>query len=286
MQRFRLGVALAVGLACAACAAPTEIWKVTGFDAPESVALDPAAKVLYVSNVAGSVMEKDGNGFIAKVSPEGKMLERNWLTGLNGPTGLTITNGKLYAADIDELVEIDIASAKVLNRYPASGAKFLNDVTSDSGGTVYASDVATNTIWRLKDGSFAPWLQSDDLNGPNGLVIDANRLIVASFGKEPTDNKDGKPGTLLAISLDDKSLTKAAGGVAIGNLDGLALVSPDTYLATDWPKGALYRISAEGSVEELKDLNQGSADIAYLPSEKIVLIPMMKDNALIAYRLD
>ena len=257
MKRLVPGVALAIGLACAACAAPTKLWEVRGLDAPESVVLDPGSNALYVSNVAGSVMEKDGDGFISKLSPDGKMLERNWLTGLNGPTGLTITNGKLYAADIDELVEIDIASAKVLQRYAAKDAKFLNDVTSDSNGTVYASDMATNTIWiwRLKDGSFEPWLQGDDLNGPNGLVIDGSRLIVASFGKLPTDNEDGKPGTLLAISLDDKSLTKAAGGAPIGNLDGLALVSPDTYLATDWPKGSLYSISAEGSVEELKDLN-------------------------------
>ena len=48
---------------------------------------------------------------------------------------------------------------------------------------VYASDTPTNTIWRLKDGSFGPWLANDKLNNPNGLLVQGDKLIVASFGK-------------------------------------------------------------------------------------------------------
>jgi hypothetical protein len=36
----------------------------------------------------------------------------------------------------------------------------------------------------------------------------------------------------------------------------------------------------------LIDLNQGSADLTYLPDKKTVLIPMMLDNSLVAYSLD
>jgi hypothetical protein len=35
----------------------------------------------------------------------------------------------------------------------------------------------------------------------------------------------------------------------------------------------------------LIDLNQGSADLAYFPETGTVLIPMMLDNTLAAYRL-
>ena len=75
-------------------------------------------------------------------------------------------------------------------------------------------------------------------------------------------------------------------GQPIGNLDGLELLQPGVYLVTDWAAGALYRVDAKGKAERLIDLNQGSADLTYLPDKKIVLIPMMLDNSLVAYRLD
>jgi hypothetical protein len=284
-MRFVLAVAFALGLTSAVHAAPQKLWEVTGLDVPESVVFDPGSGALYVSSIGAEIMAKDRNGFVSKVSPDGKMLERNWVTGLNGPAGLAIANGKLYAGDIDELVEIDIASAKVLNRYKAEGGKFVNGVTSDDAGRVYASDTLTNTIWRLEDGRFEPWLTSDDLNGPNGLVVDGDRLIVGSFGQLPEGDKPGKLGTLTAISLKDKSLKKLPGG-PIGNLDGLTLLAPGQYLATDWVKGGLYLIGVDATVEQLIDLNQGSADLAYLPEQKLVLIPMMKDNLLAAFKLD
>ncbi len=284
MMRPLLAALFAIGLLTPAKAEITKLWEVTGLDAPESVVFDQGTNALYVSNIAGSVMEKDGNGFISKLSPDGKMIERNWLTGLNGPAGLTIAGGKLFVADIDELAEIDIATAKLVKRYPAKDAKFLNDVTSGPDGAVYASDPVTNTIWRLKDGSFEPWLKSDELNGPNGLLVDGDTLVVASFGTLPEGDKDGRMGTLAFVSLADKSIKKLRGG-AIGNLDGLLLLGPGQYVATDWPKGGLYFISSGGNAEQVVDLNQGSADIAWAPEKNVVLIPLMKDNALAAYKI-
>jgi sugar lactone lactonase YvrE len=284
-MRLLLAVAFALGLTSAVHAAPEKLWEVTGLDVPESVVFDPATNALYVSSIGAEIMAKDRNGFISKVSPDGKMLTREWVTGLNGPAGLAIANGKLYAGDIDELVEIDIASAKVLNRYKAEGGKFLNGVTADDAGRVYASDSLTNTIWRLQDGRFEPWVTSEDLNGPNGLVIDGDRLIVGSFGQLPEGDKPGKAGTLTAISLKDKSLKKLPGG-PIGNLDGLTLLAPGQYLVTDWVKGGLYVVRVDLTVEQLIDLNPGSADLTYLPDKQTAIIPMMKDNALVAYKLD
>ena len=128
-------------------------------------------------------MQKDGNGFIARLRPDGTIIEREWVKGLNAPTGMALNDRTLYVADVDELVEINVASGEIANRYPAKGAIFLNDVAVGEDGTVYVSDTPMNTIWRLKDGSFEPWLANDDLNGPNGLLPQGDKLIVASFGK-------------------------------------------------------------------------------------------------------
>jgi len=269
-----------------AASAPELLWETKGLAQPESVVEDPATGVIYVSNINGAVMQKDGNGFISRLTADGKMLERQWVKGLNTPTGLALHDRTLYAADVDQLIEINAASGEILKRYDAKGAVFLNDVVVDDDGTVYVSDTPMNTIWRLKDGSFEPWLANDALNGPNGLLIQGKTLIVASLGKVQSQGQKKELGTLLAVSLDDQKVSKVGKGELIGNLDGLQAIQPGVYLVTDWAQGALYRVDAKGKVDELIDLNQGSADLSYLPGKKMLLIPMMLDNSLVAYRLD
>jgi sugar lactone lactonase YvrE len=272
--------------ASAASAAPRFLWEVKGLAQPESVVEDPATGVIYVSNINGAVMQKDGNGFISRLTANGKMLERQWVKGLNAPTGLALHDRTLYAADVDQLIEINAASGGIVKRYDAKGAIFLNDVAVDDDGTVYVSDTPTNTIWRLKDGSFEPWLANDALNGPNGILVQGDKLIVASLGKIQSQGQKQELGGLLSVSLDDQKVSKIGKGDLIGNLDGLEALQPAGYLITDWAQGALYRVDAKGKVDRLIDLNQGSADLTYLPDKKTVLIPMMLDNSLVAYSLD
>ncbi|MFZ2018075.1 MAG: hypothetical protein WAU90_05285 [Methyloceanibacter sp.] len=286
-MRFLVGLIASLILFCTeAEAAPKLLWETKGLAQPESVVVDPATGAIYVSNIVGAVMQKDGNGFIAKLNGAGKVVTRQWVKGLDSPTGLALHDRTLYVADVDQLVEINAASGEIVKRYPAKGATFLNDVAVDPDGTVYVSDTPSNTIWRLKDGSFEPWLADDKLNGPNGLLVQGDTLVVASLGKIPGVGQKQELAGLSLISLKDQSVTKLGNGQPIGNLDGLELLQPGVYLVTDWAAGALYRVDAKGKAERLIDLNQGSADLTYLPDKKTVLIPMMLDNTLVAYRLD
>jgi hypothetical protein len=287
MTRVLVALILSLcALSAAHAGAPKKLWELKGFDAPESVVFDPASNALYVSNIGGKIWQKDRNGFLAKVSADGKMIERDWLTGLDSPTGLALDGGKLYVADIDQLVEIDIASKSIAKRYPAPGAKWFNDVASDGKGVVYVADSATNTIWRLKDGKFEAWLTDDALNAPNGLHVEGDTLIVAPFGAMAEAGKEAKLANLLAVSLSDKSIKPLGVGLAFGNLDGVEPVEPGVYLVTDWVSGPLYQVDAQGNVVRLLDLHQGTADLTFLSETKTILIPMMLDNALVAYKLE
>ena len=78
-----------------------------GFSHPESVDLDIPHQVFYVSNLGGAPLDKDGNGFISKVSRDGKLLQLKWIEGLNAPKGMVMNGFTLYVSDIDKLVEID-----------------------------------------------------------------------------------------------------------------------------------------------------------------------------------
>ena len=225
-MRFLVGLIVSLVIFCTeAEAAPKLLWETKGLAQPELVVVDPATGAIYVSNIVGAVMQKDGNGFIAKLNGDGKVVTRQWVKGSYSPTGLALHDRTLYVADVDQLVEINAASGEIVKRYPAKGATFLNDVAIDPDGTVYVSDTPSNTIWRLKDGSFEPWLADDKLNGPNGLLVQGDTLVVASLGKIPGVGQKQELAGLSLISLKDQSVTKLGDGWPIGNLDGLRIAT-------------------------------------------------------------
>ncbi len=272
-----------------AAAGPREavkLWETAGFKNPESAHFDSGTGILYVSNVNGEATAKDGNGFISKVTPDGKVVALEWVTGLDAPKGLAHAGGKLYAADIDKLVEIDIASGKVSNTYAAKDAKFLNDVAADESGNIYVSDMATNTIWRLSGGAFDVFLKDDKLQSPNGLLVEGDTLLVAAWGVMTDGMATKVPGQLLKVSLKDKSITSQGDGSPIGNLDGLEPFGDGAYLVSDWMAGKVIRIGRKGKARVLADLGQGTADLGYDPKTATAFIPQMKTGMLYGYKIE
>ncbi len=266
-------------------AAPVKLWETDGFKGPESALPVPAEGFAYVSNIAGKPSEKNSKGFISKVAlDDGKIIELEWAKGLNAPKGLALVNGLLYAADIDQLVAIDTKTGKIAARYAAPSAKFLNDVAADGAGRVYVSDSATSTIWRLADGTFEKWLDSKELNNVNGLLAQGDKLIIAPWGKRREDGS-AEPARLLEVSLKDKTIRPLGNGEPIGNLDGIEPLDDSTYLVTEFMGGGLYRVDASGAAKLVLDLDQRTADIGYVRASRTVLIPMLRKDKLLAYRL-
>jgi hypothetical protein len=277
---------VAAGAAFAAAdAQPALLWETTGLKTPESALPVPAEGFAYVSNVAGQPTDKDGNGFISKVSlADGKIIALEWAKGMDAPKGLALAGGKLYTSDIDRLVEIDAASGKILAKHDAPGATFLNDVAVDAQGNVFVSDSSASAIWRLAGGKLEKWLEGPALKFPNGLYVDGDKLIVAAWGAPGTSAQSSAPSNLLAISLADKKISDLGDGTPVGNLDGIEPIGDD-FLVTDWVAGALYRIDRKGKATQLLDLDQGTADIGYVPETGLLLIPMMMGEKLVAYKV-
>ncbi|MCD6296427.1 MAG: ATP/GTP-binding protein, partial [Deltaproteobacteria bacterium] len=65
---------------------------------PESVLYDASGNILYVSSINGRPTEKNGRGFISKVSLNGKIEVLKWATGLDAPKGSAIHGNKLYVS--------------------------------------------------------------------------------------------------------------------------------------------------------------------------------------------
>ena len=94
------------------------------------------------------------------------------------------------------------------------------------------------------------------------------------------------PGRVKIISLADKSISEFAGTAAVGNMDGIEVLADGRVLATDWMAGGLMLLSPDGKVQVLDKLAPGSADLGFVPSKNMLLVPMMKDGKVIAFRLD
>lgn len=145
---------------------------------PESVIYNKARDILYVSNVNENPWEKDGNGFISKISTSGDILDLEWVSGMNGPKGMAIFGNTLYVNDIDELISIDIEKSEIIAKLKIEDASGLNDITNGENGKIYISDSNEGKIYQVENGEVSIF-NSDTPGRPNGLLLDNGKLFVA-----------------------------------------------------------------------------------------------------------
>jgi hypothetical protein len=94
------------------------------------------------------------------------------------------------------------------------------------------------------------------------------------------------PGHLSLVDVASRKISPLGDGSPLGNLDGVEPDGKGGYTVTDWVAGALYEVTPEGKATRLLDLAQGSADHGFIAQDRVVLVPMMMDGKLVAYRLD
>lgn len=244
---------------------------------PESVVYDPENERLYVSNFDsyGSLMQQGGQ-YISKLSLDGEMQSRTWITGLRMPTGMAVYEGKLLIVQRSGIAEVDIESGEIVNQYPGTGARFLNDIVADESGVAYVTDSGGGAIFRLADGAFELWLSGEGIGAPNGIELDGERLIIG-------DNSDQR---LKAIDLETKSVSTIA-RLGPGIMDGIQVDENGDYLVSQW-EGRVYRITPAGEMEKLIDTSVtgiNCADFEYVADRNLLVIPTFMDNRVVGYSI-
>jgi hypothetical protein len=238
---------------------------------PESVLYDANAKILYVSNIDGQPWEKDGKGSIGKVGLDGKIIAAEWVSGLQAPKGMGLYKGKLYVADVDRVVVIDVKKGAIDKTIEVQDAEALNDLSINDKGIVYVTDSKAKKLLRIEKGQ--PSVLLDNLNGPNGVLAQGNDLYILDAGGL---YKVGK----------DKSLTKLADGME-GGTDGVEQVAPNEFIVSCWG-GMMYYVNADGTTHNLLDTREqkmNTADIGYDAKNRIVYVPTFWKNKIVAYEL-
>lgn len=239
---------------------------------PESVLFDKAAQVLYVSNIDGTnPWEADGKGSIGKVGLDGKVIAAEWVSGLHGPKGMGMFNGKLYVADLGNIVVIDIAAGKIEKSIPVEGATGLNDISIDPSGVIYVTEMLSKKLYKVENDK--PELVLENLKRPNGVLAHENEIYLLDDGG-------------LYKMNADKTLTLIVDGME-GGTDGIEHVQNNEFIVSCW-EGALWYIKADGTKHMLMDTRaekRNTADIGLDPATKTVYVPTFFRNTVVAYEI-
>jgi len=246
-----------------------KIWESdTTLAIPESVLFD--GNGLYVALIVGQPWEADGNGNIAKLDKNGKIVNAAWATGLNAPKGMGIWNKKLFVADISEVAVIDISSGKIESKIAVDGATGLNDITIDKKGVIYVSDSRLGNVHRITNGKAEPYLS--DLKGINGIKSVGDELFLLTSTGVQKANAEKKLVTVAPMEI---------GG------DGIEPVGGGDYIVSCWV-GLIYYMEKDGKMQLLLDSREQkrhTADIGYNAREKIVYVPTFFSNSVVAYKV-
>jgi DNA-binding beta-propeller fold protein YncE len=251
----------------------TKAWKTPDtLNIPESVLFDSTKKLLYVSNINGKPTQKDGNGFISSLSLDGEILEYKLVEGLSAPKGMAISNGHLYVTDIDELVKINLKNYKIVDKYPVKEARFLNDVTSNSGN-VYFSDMHTNKVHVLKNDVISTLLEDPRLSTTNGLFYYKDELYI------------GTNGIIFKFNIENNTLYPFIEDT--DPVDGLVHYENEAFLFSNW-KGKVFLGWTDSIITLIDKEAQGinAADIEFVKNKNMLLIPTFSDNRVVAYYLN
>jgi sugar phosphate isomerase/epimerase len=256
-------------------------------DAPDQCVWHAPSRTWFVSNLGGGIsLAKDGYGWITRLDETGKVVEPFWIglaERMHAPSGMVATDRHLYVCDREGVHQIDIAARQITEFYPIPDGKFINDIAMADNGDLYVSDFFANRIYRLPQKSRLAevWLETDRLEAPDGLYIEAGKLIVGSWGvlSEPGTFNTSKKGDLLKIDLQTKQievLSKEA-----GNLEGITKAG-DFYYVTDWAVGKLLKIHAEtGAVSELLTGLRNPTDPGFAQELGVIAFPQHTGNQVL-----
>lgn len=251
----------------------TKIWETTAeLEVPESVKYYEKGKCIFVSNIAGKPSDKDGNGFISRLTVSGEIETLKWVEGLNAPKGIAIKDRYLYVTDIDELVIIDIEKAKIVDKIHQPQASFLNDVTITLTGDVLVSDSGTSAIYVLKDEQLEVWLQNSEWERVNGLFAENDYVLLGTNSN--------------IVKIDLKTKVQEVFVETGGQADGIEADGNGGYYFSFW-KGELYYYypgQAPMQLLNTSESNVQSADIGFNPDSGEVLVPTFFANRVVAYK--
>jgi hypothetical protein len=264
-----------------------KVGQTPNLDGPESARYDRDLDVWFVSNVNGTPLAKDNNGYISRLRPDGAPYTVKFIEGgkkgvtLNAPKGLAISGDTLWVADIDVARAFNKRTGALIANVPTQGrARFLNGAAIGPDGAVYMTDTGVlfgskgevshpgpDQIFRVTRGGVSVALTSATLEGPNGITWDPQRqrfVVVSFLGK---GIYGWKPGDTKVESI----------GSGPGQQDGVVFLPDGRLLVTSWTDSSLFVLD-NGQVRKVAAKVPSPADIDINPRDSRVAVPLLREN--------
>ncbi len=261
------------------------------FQNPEVALWDPASKAWYVSSYGGYTLDqvnREGDGFISKLDKDGNDTDGNdeFVTGLNSPYDMDVFRGKLFVADISELVVIDVRSGKVERKIKVGNTNgILNGVAVDpANGDVFVSGWTDDTIYKVtgaatKKPKASIFLRSHALETPNDMLIESRRIVVTADGPGFfTSSFDPTQGRLLAVDRKTKKIKPMT--EPFGVPDGI-VKDGRGYFTDDYMTGRILRVGPQGQVDTVSQHPPGTAQLGWDPKRRLMSIVQSPENLVI-----
>jgi DNA-binding beta-propeller fold protein YncE len=254
---------------------------VDSLEAPEAARFDSELGVYFVANINGTPLAKDGNGYISRLTRDGKVDSLKFIAGgrggavLNAPKGMAINGDTLWVADIDVARAFDKRSGKALASVSLAGARFLNDAVVGPDGAIYMTDSGgdnapgTHRVFRIENRKPTVALTFAGEPGPNGITWDSagSRFVIVSFGAK----------SIFQWAPGDSVPTVITEGP--GMMDGVEPLGDGRLLITSWADSSLFVLEADRVTRLLNGL-PGPADIGLDRERGRVAVPLLTENRL------
>ena len=262
---------------------------VDSLEAPEAARFDPELAVYFVANINGSPLAKDGNGYISRLTRDGKVDSLKFIAGgrggvvLNAPKGMAIKGDTLWVADIDVARAFDKRSGKPIASVSLVGrAHFLNDAVVGPDGAIYMTDSGIaddgkggmahpgpDQVFRIENRKATVALRFADQPSPNGITWDSagSRFVVVPFGAK----------SIFQWVPGDSSASVITEGP--GMMDGVEPLGDGRLLITTWTDSSLFVLDA-GRITRLIGGLPGPADIGLDRERGRIAVPLLTENRL------
>ncbi len=264
-----------------AYAVPARAFETGGFTHPYGVAVDPRTGYIYVSNMNGPGEQKDDNGFISRLKPDGAVDLIKYIDGiqgmveLNAPKGMAIIGNFLYVADIDAVRVFDLTNASSLFtvNFGTYKVEHFYDLAIGPDGALYVTEGPTNTVYRIdvmNEHRVTPFIQDDALGQPHGIAWFSNRQVFLVGG--------WKSGQVMAFDRTGKKQQFPA--IYLEALEGIAADTRGNAYVSSTSMNAVYRMSVRGALFPFAEGIHTPLGITYQGAGDAVLAVSYRTNSL------